>query len=81
MRMLFTLVGLIVVVAVVMKLGATQLAALKPAARPVPAGAAPADATTAAPGPAGNPARDIADRMRSAVEQGAAARAADAASR
>ena len=64
--MLFSVLALLVVVGVVMKLTATQLQAVKPADA---GGAAGATATTRA-----------VDRVTKAIEQGAATRAADAAS-
>lgn len=67
--MLFSVLALLVGVAVVMKLAATQWQAVKPAAPPTTAGAKPADPTARA-----------VDLVNKAVEQGAAQRAAEAAS-
>ena len=69
MRMLFSALALLVVVLVVMKLTATQVQTLKPAAGP--SGAAASGAS---------PTQQAADQVRKAIEQGAAMRAADAAS-
>ena len=67
MRMVFSVLALLVVLAVVMKLAATQTQALKPA--------------TTAGGAAGKPpAQQAADQVIKAMEQGAAQRAAEAAS-
>ena len=63
--MMFSVLALRVVVAVVMKLSATQLTAVKP----VPA-----------PGQPGDPGARAVDLVNKAIEQGAAQRAADAAS-
>ena len=68
--MLFSVLALLVVVAVLMKLSATQLQVLKPTSTP----AATSGAVTSNPG-----ARAV-DQFNKAVEQGAARRAADAAS-
>jgi hypothetical protein len=70
--MLFSVLALLVVLAVVMKLSASQMQAIGPASSGGQAGAgapAPADA-----------ARRAADLVNKAMEQGAAMRAADAAS-
>jgi hypothetical protein len=67
--MLFSVLALLVVVAVVMKLSATQLQAVKAVS---PAG------TTGAP--AANANQRAVDLVNKAIEQGAAQRAADAAS-
>jgi hypothetical protein len=64
MRVLFSLVALLLVVWVVMKLSATQLQTLAPAAG------------SSAP----NAAQQAADKVQRAIEQGAAQRAAEAAS-
>ena len=69
MRVLFSLVALVVVVFVVMKLAGTQLQAIAPS--PAVAGSAPA--RTAA--------QQVADKVQGALQQGAALRADDAASR
>ena len=69
MRAIFSIVGLAVVAYIVLKLSGTQLHALTPAA---------ADAS----GSAGATAAQLqADKVTRAIEQGAAQRAADAASR
>lgn len=69
MRMVFSVLALLVVVAVVMKLSATQFQAVK------------AIAPTGAGGPAAaNPSQRAADLVTKAIEQGAATRAAEAAS-
>ena len=70
MRMLFSVAALLVVASIVMKLAGTQLQALKPASV-----GGPASASTG-----GNAAQRAADLVNKAVEQGAAMRAADAAS-
>ena len=75
MRMLFSVLALLVVVAIVMKLGATQMQAVAPARQ---AASMAADGTPA--GPAVDPARRAADLVNRAMEQGAAMRAAEAAS-
>lgn len=67
MRMIFSVVALLVVAFVVMKLAATQTQALRPAGGV--AGSASA-----------SPAARAADLVNKAVEQGAAMRAAEAAS-
>jgi hypothetical protein len=77
MRMLFSIAGLLLVVYLVMKLGATQLQALKaPVAADTPAADAGAPGGTG-PRPSAAAARDAAERVKSALEQGAAARAVD----
>ena len=70
MRAMLSLGGLLVVVYIVMKLSATQLTAVAPAA--------PAPGSTGA-GPSA--AQQAADKVTRALEAGAAQRAADAASR
>lgn len=77
MRVLFSIVGLLVVVFIVMQLAGRQLQALAPAG-PSPGVTAGGNAAGAAPATA--PAVH-ADRVRQALEQGAAARASDAAGR
>jgi len=67
--MLFSVLALLVVVGVVMKLSATQWQAVKPVVASGTPAATPGNATTRA-----------VDLVNRAVEQGAAARAADAAS-
>jgi hypothetical protein len=67
--MLFSVLALLVVVAVVMKLSATQLQAVKAVAPAGPTGT-----------PAANPNQRAVDLVNKAIEQGAAQRAADAAS-
>jgi hypothetical protein len=71
-RLVLSLLGLLVVLWIVMKLAGTQLAALTPAA--------PAAGAASAPAPA-RAAQDAAARVQRAIEQGAAQRAEDAASR
>ncbi len=66
MRMIFSALALLVVAAVVMKLAATQTQALVPAASGGASGPAAVQRAT--------------DQVRQAMEQGAAQRAADAAS-
>lgn len=68
MRVLFSLVALLLVVWVVMKLSATQLQALAPAAG------------SSAPGAPLNAAQQAADKVTRAIEEGAARRAEEAAS-
>jgi xanthine dehydrogenase molybdopterin-binding subunit B len=70
MRMIFSVLALLVVVAVVMKLAATQTKALSPAAT----------AGTAGQGPGVSAAQHAADQVKKALEQGAAMRAEEAAS-
>ena len=70
MRALFSVAALLLVVWVVMKLSATQLQALAPAA------GSNAPTTTNAP----HAAQQAADKVQRAIEQGAAQRAAEAAS-
>ena len=72
MRALLSLAALLIVLFLVMKLSGTQLQALGPTANTKP-GAAAGTASTAA--------QRSADQVVRAMEQGAAARAADAASR
>ena len=72
MRALLSLAALLIVLFLVMKLSGTQLQALGPTAH-TPRGAAAGAASTAA--------QRSADQVVRALEQGAAARAADAASR
>ena len=62
MRILFSVVGLLVVVVIVGKLAASQMQALKPAGSTQP------------------PAQQAAEKIQKAIEQGAALRAAEAAS-
>ena len=69
MRALFSLVALIGVVYVVMKLAGTQLQSIAPS--PAMAGS----------GPARSAAQQAADKVHGAMQQGAAQRAEDAASR
>jgi hypothetical protein len=64
-RMMFSVLALLVVMAVVMKLAATQMTGVKP----VPAPGQPAD-----------PGARAVDLVNKAIEQGAVQRAADAAS-
>ena len=72
MRALLSLAALMIVLFLVMKLSGTQLQALGPTAN-MPQGAAA--------GGASSPAQRSAEQVVRALEQGAAARAADAASR
>lgn len=70
MRMLISIVALLIVAFIVMKLAATQLRAVQPAAGPGPAASATPQ----------NAARQAAEQVTRALEQGAAQRPADAAS-
>lgn len=67
MRALFSIVGLLAVLLVVMTLAKKQVTAVLPAADPAAPGAAPADQ-----------ARRAAQEVQRALEQGAAARASEA---
>ena len=75
MRALLSLAALMIVLFLVMKLSGTQLQALGPTANTKPGAAAGTAGTTS------TAAERSADQVVRAMEQGAAARAADAASR
>lgn len=72
MRAVFSIVGLLIVVFIIFQLAGRQLQAITPASAP---------ATSAAGGAQQTAPAQAADRVRQAIEQGAAARASDAAGR